>query len=183
MNALADSLSLSAWQNFYVIIGSSSGALVGLQFVVITLIASTHHRTDADSINAFATPTVVHFSTALTISAIMCAPLPSLFTLSIALAVCGVVGLACACNVFRHARRQTRYKPVREDWLWYAIAPSGIYTTLVLAALSLRVTGWAGLLLVASAALGLLLVGIRNAWDTVIHIVATGDHGDGKTSE
>jgi hypothetical protein len=30
---------LAGWQNFYVIVGSSAGALIGLQFVVITLIA------------------------------------------------------------------------------------------------------------------------------------------------
>jgi len=29
---------LSGWENFYVIVGSSAGALIGLQFVVITLI-------------------------------------------------------------------------------------------------------------------------------------------------
>jgi hypothetical protein len=183
MNALAESLNLSPWQNFYVIVGSSSGALVGLQFVVIALIVSARHRTDVDSINAFGTPTVVHFSTALTISAIMCAPLPSLLTLSIALALCGLVGLVCACNVFRRARRQTAYTPVREDWVWYGIVPSGIYVALVVAALSLGMTGRLGLSLVAAATLSLLLVGIRNAWDTVTHIVATGHQSDIKTSE
>ena len=30
---------LAEWGNFYVIVGSSAGALIGLQFVVITLIA------------------------------------------------------------------------------------------------------------------------------------------------
>jgi hypothetical protein len=28
----------AGWENFYVIVGSSAGALIGLQFVVITLI-------------------------------------------------------------------------------------------------------------------------------------------------
>jgi hypothetical protein len=30
---------LSGWGNFYVIVGSAAGALIGLQFVVMTLIA------------------------------------------------------------------------------------------------------------------------------------------------
>ena len=30
---------LDGWENFYVIVGSSAGALIGLQFVVLTLIA------------------------------------------------------------------------------------------------------------------------------------------------
>ena len=31
---------LNGWENFYVIVGSSAGALIGLQFVVMTLIAN-----------------------------------------------------------------------------------------------------------------------------------------------
>ena len=30
---------LKAWENYYVIVGSSAGALTGLQFVVLTMIA------------------------------------------------------------------------------------------------------------------------------------------------
>jgi hypothetical protein len=30
---------LAAWDSFYVIVGSAAGALIGLQFVVVTLIA------------------------------------------------------------------------------------------------------------------------------------------------
>jgi hypothetical protein len=32
---------LPAWRSFYVMVGSAGGALIGLQFVVVTLIAST----------------------------------------------------------------------------------------------------------------------------------------------
>lgn len=32
---------LKAWESFYVIVGSSAGAMTGLQFVVMTLIAET----------------------------------------------------------------------------------------------------------------------------------------------
>jgi hypothetical protein len=38
---------LAGWQNFYVIVGSSAGALIGLQFVVMTLIASRHREQSA----------------------------------------------------------------------------------------------------------------------------------------
>ena len=50
---------LSAWGSIYVIDGSSGGALIGLQFVVITLIADRRHRTNGGSLSAFGTPTVV----------------------------------------------------------------------------------------------------------------------------
>lgn len=51
---------LSPWQTFFFIVGSSGAALIGVQFVVITLIATIRRRADAATISAFATPTVVH---------------------------------------------------------------------------------------------------------------------------
>ena len=56
---------LAAWDNFYVIIGSSAAALIGLQFVVIALLAETKWRTSTKEVDAFATPTIIHFAAAL----------------------------------------------------------------------------------------------------------------------
>jgi hypothetical protein len=65
---------LSGWENFYVIVGSSAGALIGLQFVVVTLIAERPPR-DADAAGAaFSTPSVVHFTVVLLLSAIASIP-------------------------------------------------------------------------------------------------------------
>ena len=169
--AQSANLPLTAWQNFYVIVGSSGGALIGLQFVVIALIANTRWSANNESINAFGTPNVVHFGGALTVSAIMCAPWPSLFAASVVLALCGVGGLVYAAIVFRRARRQRVYKPVFEDWLWYVIVPSICYAGLALAAVLLRRTTQFALFVIGGAALGLLFIGIRNAWDTVTYIV------------
>jgi hypothetical protein len=169
---------LSAWQNFYVIVGSAGGALVGLQFVVIALIANTRKRTEVDAINTFSTPTVVHFAFALAISAVMTAPWPSLSALSVVLAICGVGGLAYAAIVFRRARRQREYTPVLEDWVWYAILPCGVYGVLVLAALLLWTNAEVDWFLIGGATLGLLFIGIRNAWDTITHIAAHPERDD-----
>ena len=66
---------LLAWQNFYVIVGSSAGALIGLQFVVMALIADLPvKRGDARSADAFGTPTVVHFGAVLLLSGMLSAP-------------------------------------------------------------------------------------------------------------
>lgn len=67
--------SLEAWGNFYVIVGSSAGALTGLQFVVMTLIAQTDMaRGRGESISAFGTLHVVHFCAALLVAAILSVP-------------------------------------------------------------------------------------------------------------
>jgi len=161
----------SAWETFYVIVGSSGGALIGLQFVVVTLLADKPRRATPGSLNAFATPTVVHFAGALIVAAIMSAPWPSLVALSIALGIAGLTGLVYAAIVIRRARLQTDYKPVGEDWVYYTVLPCVCYAALTLTALLLHARPQLALFIVAAAALGLLLIGIHNAWDTVTYIV------------
>ncbi len=174
---------LIAWGSYYVIVGSSGAALIGLQFVVITLIAGMRRRTDAGSLGAFGTPTVVHLAGALLVSAVMSAPWPSLFPISVALALYGLGGLAYGAITLRRARRQSDYEPVWEDWLWFTILPSGAYAALALGALLLRAATATALFAIGAAALGLLLIGIHNAWDTVTHLVVSGAHHDQTKTE
>lgn len=68
---------LAGWANFYLITGTAAAALTGLQFVVQTLLSTDALRpvTSGDpegGISAFGTPTVVHFSFALVVSAVLC---------------------------------------------------------------------------------------------------------------
>jgi hypothetical protein len=66
---------LAGWENFYVIVGSSAGALIGLQFVVITLIANTPIVSGQEQARAaFATPTIVHFGAVLLVAGVQSAP-------------------------------------------------------------------------------------------------------------
>ena len=61
---------LAGWENFYVIVGSSAGALIGLQFVVMTLVAE-RAMPSPETTNAFATPSVIHFGAVLLLSALL----------------------------------------------------------------------------------------------------------------
>ena len=66
---------LAGWMNFYVIVGSSAGALIGLQFVVMALVADMPRTPgQGQAGEAFATPTIVHFAMALLLSAALSAP-------------------------------------------------------------------------------------------------------------
>jgi hypothetical protein len=174
---------MSEWASFYVIVGSSGAALIGIQFVVVTLIASMRQRPPAETLHAFGTPTVVHLAGALLVAALMSAPWHSLFPASVALVMCGVAGFTYAAIAFRRARRQTFYTPVWQDWLWYALLPCVTYAVLTVAAAFLRTNTHIALSVIAAAALGLLLIGIHNSWDTVTHIVATNSGGDTTKSE
>ena len=175
---------LVSWQSFYVIVGSSGAALIGIQFVVIALVADRRRLvTTKDSISAFATPTVVHLGAALVVLALMCAPWPSLRGASIALTLCDLGGLGYATIVMDRARRQTDYKPIWEDWVWYAVLPCSAYAALAVAALLLSTTTQTAVFVIGAAALALLLIGIHNAWDTVTHVVVTNARGDATKKE
>jgi len=172
---------LSSWESFYVIVGSSGGALIGLQFVVITLIAGRRRRGSGGSLSAFGTPTVVHLAGALVVSAIMSAQWPSLVSLSVVLGMCGLGGLAFGALVLRRARRQTDYEPVWEDWLWHVILPFVGYAALTVGAALLHSDLGLALFVIGGAALGMLLIGIHNAWDAVTYIVISSDGGASNT--
>ncbi|HEX4682627.1 MAG TPA: hypothetical protein VH277_07970 [Gemmatimonadaceae bacterium] len=168
---------LAGWENFYVIVGSSAAALIGLQFVVIAIVKDTRTRTSTGTLSAFATPTVVHLGGALVISAVMSAPWPTLAATARALTICGFIALGYAATVVVHAVRQTIYRPVMEDWLWHIALPSVVYLALTVAAIVLAHAPATSLFVIAGAALGLLLIAIHNAWDTVTFLVLAGREG------
>jgi hypothetical protein len=113
----------------------------------------------------------------------MSAPWPSLVPPLVALAMCGLGGLGYGAIVIHRTRRQTVYAPGWGDWLWYVILPGSLYAALALAALLLRTTTQLALFGIGGAALGLLLLGIHNAWDTVTYIVVGGSRGDATKTE
>jgi hypothetical protein len=128
---------LAVWDSFYVIVGSSAAALTGLQFVVIVLGAEADTAGSATT-RAFGTPTVVHFCAVLFVAAVLSAPWHALSSVGLVLGACGVAGVAYALQVVRHARRQTAYVPVFEDWLWHGVLPLIGYGALLFAAAFLR---------------------------------------------
>jgi hypothetical protein len=163
---------LSAWGNFYVIVGSSAGALIGLQFVVLTLIAEMPVVRDVQrASSAFASPTVVHFGSVLLLSAILSAPWRGIVGPVIVWGALGVAGLIYIIVAVRRVRVQTAYSPVFEDWLFYIVLPFGGYATLAGAAYVGRSNIDAALFAVGSAAVLLLFIGIHNAWDAVTYHV------------
>jgi predicted transporter len=166
----ATGLSLSAWESFYVIVGSSAAALIGLQFVVIALLAETRKHSSPKEIDAFATPTILHFGAALLVSSILSAPWPSLLGAAVAIGICGFVGVGYVAIVIRRARMQTGYQMVLEDWVWHVTLPLIAYAALAAAALTLLRHVLISLFVVAATALLFLFIGIHNAWDTVTYI-------------
>jgi hypothetical protein len=163
---------LNGWENFYVIVGSSAGALIGLQFVVITLIAAKPlAQVDAQTGGAFATPSVVHFGVVLLLSAIASAPWDGITTVAVLWGSAGLCGVVYAVVVARRMRVQSAYQPVFEDWLFHVLLPFAAYAVLALSAYAAHSHTRPALFLVGAASLLLLFIGIHNAWDAVTYHV------------
>src|SRR5881396_2626793 len=109
------------WDSFYVIVGSAAGALIGLQFVVLTLIAERPPLRAAEAGAAFATPSVVHFGVVLLLSATVSAPWHEIGIVSALWGLVGLGGMVYAVVVTRRLRLQTTYAPVFEDWLFHVL--------------------------------------------------------------
>ncbi|MGA2101472.1 MAG: hypothetical protein ABSG34_10240 [Candidatus Sulfotelmatobacter sp.] len=162
---------LARWDSFYVIVGSAAGALIGLQFVVLTLIAERPPAGAAEAGAAFGSPTIVHFGAVLFVSALLHAPFQ---TITIAAAVWGLLGfggVAYTAIVARRMRTQAAYRPIFEDWLFHVGLPLASYAILALTSFAAAAHPREALFGVGGAALVLLFVGIHNAWDSVSYHV------------
>ena len=162
---------LAGWENFYVIVGSSAGALIGLQFVVITLIAERPALRAAEAGAAFATPSVVHFGLVLLLSAIVCVPWNGIVTVAVVWGLVGLCGIVYAVVVARRMRVQTIYKPVFEDWLFHVLLPVAAHAMLAGSACVAHSHARPALFVVGAATLLLLFLGIHNTWDAVTYHV------------
>jgi hypothetical protein len=161
---------LAGWENFYAIVGSSAGALIGLQFVVMALVASLPRGPgSAQAGRTFATPNIVHFAAVLLLSAALCAPWHGIVGAVLLWGLLGLSGFVYEIIVARRMREQTAYQPVFEDWLFHALLPFAAYAILAGSAYAALAHAREALFGVAAAALLLLFVGIHNAWDAVTY--------------
>lgn len=163
---------LAEWDSFYLIVGGAAGALIGLQFVVMTLIAdrpAVQQSSEAGS--AYATPTTIHFVVVLLIAALLRVPWKGAAVASIMWGILGVVGVVYVAIVVRRMQAQNSYRPVFEDWLFHALLPFVAYAVLAISALAANSNLHDALFGIAASAVLLLLVGIHNSWDMTTYNV------------
>ena len=160
---------LAQWSSFYVIAGSSAGALIGLQFVVVTLVTNRPGLRLSEAGAAFATPSVVHFGVVLLLSAVASAPWQGISVVAVLWGLVGLGGIVYAVIVTRRLRVQTVYRPVFEDWLFHVVLPFAAYIMLAGAAYEVNSEARPALFIIGAAALLLLFSGIHNAWDAATY--------------
>ena len=162
---------LAEWDNFYIIIGPSAGALIGLQFVVLTLIGERPTARIAEAGAAFVTPMIVHYQIVLFLSALLLAPWHSIVPISIIWGAIGVIGFVYQCVVVRRLRKQEAYRPGFEDWLFYVVLPFVAYLLLALSPFAAPAHEREAVFAVGAALVLMLFAGIHNSWDSITYQV------------
>ena len=158
---------IEGWHEFYLLVGTSAAALTGLMFVVISISPETIAERPKAGVRAFVTPTMVFFTTALGVSALMLVPHLAPVPLAALLALTSVAGIAYLlwAQGQYHLRAQ---KLDAEDWVFFIGLPFLSYVLLLAAAVAIWRGSALGAPMLAFATLLLLVVGIHNAWDLVI---------------
>jgi hypothetical protein len=169
---------LAEWEKFYVIVGTSAGSLIGLQVVVIAIIArSPIVRGQAYAGAALATPTIVHLCSVLLLSGIASAPWHGVGNAALLWGVTGLAGMVYEIIVVRRMQMQSIYRPQVEDWLFYVLLPFVAYGILAGSAVfevySIAPNSIFG---IAAAALLLLMIGIHNARDTITYHIFSNEN-------
>jgi hypothetical protein len=169
---------LNSWQNFILLIGTAAATLTGLMFVVTTLIAEIDRQvTTLDAgISAFNTPTIVHFCAVLLLAGILSAPWQAFWSLGLLIGLLGLGGMVYLSRVMQQMRHIPGYQTPLRDWIWYIVIPFSLYVLLIIAGILFSTNPDLALFLVSMVMVGLLFLGIRNAWDLVTYLSVARSH-------
>jgi hypothetical protein len=156
------------WENFYLIVGPSAAALIGLMFIVVTL--STNRDPDQLELgkHLYTSPIIYHLTIIVLLSCAAMAPdIPRLlFGCVTALAALGGLAFGIRSTLGIARRRPTGDDSLFDMW-WYGVAPTFAYLGLGAAGASLLLGGaWSDDLL-GAALVALLLISVNAEWDLV----------------
>src|SRR5262245_39580844 len=115
------------WHDFDLLIGTAAATLVGLMFVAASIGASVFTEKSRAAMQAFISPTVVHFTTVLVIAVLAVIPTQEWVTLAGLLALVGLAGAIYSAKLWIQLFVHRRFDVDIVDRLFYAAIPrSGI---------------------------------------------------------
>ena len=160
------------WENFYLIVGSAAGALIGLMFVVATLMAGLESSRVSHGARVFFTPIIFHFAVVVVVSAVAVVPEMPAHVAGVILAFCAANGFAYTiATIFRMSAPGSDNPLHWSDMYFYGVVPAIVYLALAGAAGAVWFAAAGVAYAIGAMVLILLLIGIRNAWDLAIFLL------------
>jgi len=161
------------WDSFYLLVGGAAGALIGLFFIVVTLIRGGDTGLKLRGASVYMTPTVAHLAMVLLLSAVATAPGLPMPLVGVIFGGCALTCLGFTARaLFMFVTESIKASHWSDVWA-YSVCPFA--ACLVMAGSVVLIwfdPVWAARGIAASV-VALLLIAIRNAWDLVTWITAT----------
>jgi hypothetical protein len=157
------------WHDFYLVMGPSAAALIGLLFIVVTLTANLERERAIRGAQVFMTPVVFHLGVVVLQSALGLFPGMSALPMGAVVTACGLAGLAYAAYVC-HAFMSKSVESYEGDLLNYGIAVGVIYVGMTTAGVLLLARQTFAPYVLAVDQIALFLMMLNNAWDLVVFI-------------
>jgi hypothetical protein len=170
------------WGEYYLLVGTAAAALIGLLFVVMSLLAGRERSAIEAGSRFYMTPIVFDLGAIVVLSGAALAPVDAdaIGWLTVAIGLVWIVmdvrisfgigqlGVAAESRIF--------------DTAWYGVVPTVVSALMVGAGSGILLDReWASISL-ASVLMALLMVCIHNAWDLVTYITPqAGDAGKSET--
>jgi hypothetical protein len=172
------------WGEFYLLAGSAAAVLIGLIFVVVTLMQDRSRSTVLQGSRLYMGPVVLHVSFVLVLSAAALAPGiggRDFAAIAAAVAAWGLVrGIICILGINALAGED---QPHWSDVWFYGVIPTLIYALLAVVAFGF----WSGrdwaVDGIAAVITALILVTIRNEWDLVTWLAPRPDSAPPRDSD
>jgi hypothetical protein len=160
---------VSDWHEFYALLGTASATMIGLLFVAVSVGSGVFSSDRRAPLRIFLSASVFHFGSILAVCLIVLAPVRTWETLGSAILVCGTLGLAYSCLIWRDSMRDGLRSAIDlEDRTWYVALPFIGYLAETGSGVALTLRSDLGCGGLAVAAGMLLVIGIHNAWDITV---------------
>jgi hypothetical protein len=162
------------WENFYLIVGPSAGALIGLMFVVVTLTAGRERDQTERGKHLYTSPIVWHLAVVLLLSGTAVAPGIGARWFGVLTGSAALLGFLMGVRSTVGIARHQLTGPANNlfDTWWYGVIPAIVYLGLAGAAVAVLVgLSWSADA-VAASLMALLLVSIHAEWDLVTFLAA-----------
>ena len=109
---------LAGWHDFYLLVGTAAATLMGLLFVGLSFGIGAELERRREGIDAFVTPTMVHFIQVFVVAVASVAPIASASTLAILLGLMVVLNVQSGLRRVRQLHTFHREDPFDwRDWL------------------------------------------------------------------
>lgn len=167
------------WGEFYLLAGSAAAVLIGLIFVVVTLMQDRPRSSVLTGSKLYMGPVVLHVSFVLVLSAAALIPDMTPRTFAGLCAAVAAWGLVRGANsILGISGMKGSDAPHWTDVWFYGVIPAILFALLAVIAWAFWIEARCAVNAISVVITGLLLVSIRNEWDLVTWLAPRPDSPD-----